>query len=124
LIYAAAARRAADGPHLLGFSAPVADSARAWLLRSEVPKELLEELLRGPPDSMYWLSESDEARLGGNSAAFARDLAAKCAWDDAAERAAIAGRRPFEDLKPMWACRTRIAQAQARTALHAALHAQ
>jgi hypothetical protein len=44
-----------------------------------------------------------------------------CAWDDELERAANAGRKSFDDLKPMWACRIGVIQAEARKALAAAL---
>jgi hypothetical protein len=119
-IYAAAARRATDGVQMLGFGNPIAPAAQAYLLRSGVPKDLLDELLRQPPTSMYWLSERDEARLGDKSPAFAHDLATRCAWNDAAEHEAMAGKRSFEELQPMWACRTRLARTQAEAILRAA----
>jgi hypothetical protein len=117
LIYAAAAERASGGPLQLGFSTPVPEAARAWLTRAELPRDLLDELARSPPGTMHWLTEAEEARVGGRSPAFARELAARCAWSDAAEREAIAGRRPFRELEPLWACRARVSREAARATL-------
>jgi hypothetical protein len=121
LIYAAAGRRETDAAHLLGIVNPLQNAERASLQQSEVPKDLLDGLLGQAPNAVYWLSVQDEAMLGEKSPSFARYLVAQCALDDAVERAAIAGKRPFEDLQPMWACRSRVTQAQARKALRAAL---
>jgi hypothetical protein len=73
------------------------------------------------PEDSYWLTPQDLAALGGKSPAFEHFLAVKCAWDGELERAANAGRRSFDDLKPMWACRASATQAEARKALAAAL---
>ena len=124
LIYAAAARGAIDGSLLLGVRAPLPEAARVWLRGNAVPQDLLDELSGGSPDAVHWLSEAEETRLGGRSPAFGRELAERCAWDDAAEREAIAGRRPFRDLEPMWACRTRLTQAAARATLRRLLVTQ
>jgi hypothetical protein len=121
LIYAAAARRETDAVHLLGIDTPLQHAARASLQDSEVPKDLLDALPGQAPGTVYWLSAQDEAQLAEKSPSFARVLADQCAWDDAAERAAIAGKRPFADLRPMWACRSRVTLAQAHKALRAAL---
>lgn len=121
LIYAAAGRRQTDAAHLLGIDIPLRPAARVSLLDSEVPPDLLDRLPGQAPSGVYWLSQQDEAQLAEKSPSFARVLAAQCAWDDAAERAAIAGQRAFADLQPMWACRSRVTLAQAHKALRAAL---
>jgi len=117
LVYATASRRVTAGARLLGFSTPLPEAAREWFKRAEMPQDLLEEFARRPPGTVHWLSDAEEARLGGRSPAFARELAVRCAWDDSAERDAIAGRRQFRELEPMWNCRTRLTQEAARAAL-------
>lgn len=117
LIYAAAARRATAGARLLGVSTPLPEAAWAWLERNDMPRDLQDELARRPAGAVHWLSDAEEARLGARSPAFARELAARCAWDDEAERDALAGRRQFRELEPMWNCRTRLTQEAARAAL-------
>jgi hypothetical protein len=127
LIYAAAAQRSVDGERLLGIDVPVQGTARAFLAENGVPADLLGDgAQRAPqdrrtPQDVYWLTQQDLASLGGKSPAFAHFLAGKCAWDDELERAANAGRRALDDLKPMWACRIGITRAEARKALAAAL---
>jgi len=121
LIFAAAAQRSAGGERLLGIGVPVQGAARAFLIRSEVPAYLLEEPPPRPPAEVYWLTPQDLAQLGGKSPAFAVFLTGRCGWDDELERAANAGRKSFEDLRPLWACRIRVTRAEARKALTAAL---
>jgi hypothetical protein len=127
LIYAAGAERSVDGEHLLGVGIPVGDAARAFLVENGVPATILEAAARRvvqaghSPEELYWLTSQDLAALGGRSPAFEHFLAVKCAWDDELEHAANAGRRSFDDLKPMWACRLGATQAEARKALAAAL---
>jgi hypothetical protein len=127
LIFAAAAQRSVDGERLLGIDVPVQDTARAFLAENGVPADLLGDgALRAPqdqptPQEVHWLTQQDLARLGGKSPAFDHFLAGKCAWDDELERAANAGRRSFDDLKPIWACRIGATRAEARKALAAAI---
>src|SRR5450631_1585512 len=131
VIYAAADQRGTDGEHLIGISGleyegplsrmpPVASVVREFLRDNEVPYYLAEELLRHAPDNVYWLHAEDEANLKFRSPSFSRYLAANCAWDDALERAATTGKRPFADMQPMWTCRARVTRADARKALAAA----
>jgi len=127
LIYAAAAQRSVEGERLLGIGVPVQDTALAFLVENGVPASLLEDSAQPSvkdqrtPQEVYWLTQQDLARLGGKSPAFERLLADKCAWDDELERAANAGRRSFDDLKPMWACRIGAIRVEARKAFAAAL---
>jgi hypothetical protein len=144
LIYAAADQRASDGEHLIGLHRPAlvdalssslsaADATalearamtevRAFLVTNEVPSELQEEMFRRSADEVYWLSDADEKALGFRSPSFLRYLKAHCAWDDAVEREALAGKRPFADLGSLQACEARVTQADARKALAAALKA-
>jgi hypothetical protein len=72
---------------------------------------------------VYWLSDADEKAMGFRSPSFLRYLKANCAWDDAVEREALAGKRPFADLAPLQACQARVTQADARKALGTAIKA-
>ena len=124
LIVAAADQRGADGPHLLGMDGPphaAAPAVRDFLRDNEVPDSLVNEMMRRVPGDVYWLSEQDEARLQPRSPSFARYLATKCAWDDALEHQTLSGQRPFADMQPLWTCRKRLIQEDARNALAAAL---
>ena len=121
LIYAAAAQRSVDGEHLLGIGVPVQGMARAFLAENDVPAYLLEESSQRASPEVYWLTQQDLSRLGGKSPAFELYLAGKCGWDDELERAANAGHRSFDDLKPLWECRIGVTQAAARKALASAL---
>jgi hypothetical protein len=142
LIYTAANQRVTDGQRLLGMSRPyLSDSelatlqpaeaglkqdtaamqARSFLEENAVPAALVEEMFGRLPSDVYWLTESDEVNLGAVSPSFAQLLAAKCAWDDNIAREVYGGKRPMQDLKQMWACRDRLAQAAAQKALSAAL---
>ncbi|MGO9993096.1 MAG: hypothetical protein ACLPTF_11375 [Steroidobacteraceae bacterium] len=131
LIYAAADQRATDGEQIIGISGLdhadptggtplLASAVRKFLRENEVPDYLAEALFQHAPGNVYWLSDQDEANLKFRAPSFSRYLAANCAWDDELERAAALGKRSFADLQPMWACRTRITQADARKALAAA----
>ena len=131
-IYVAAGARGADGEHLLGISraerndatpaSPVQEKAlREFLTAYGVPGYLAEEMFRHADDDTYWLTAQDQANLSAKSPAFASYLAAKCAWDEALERDANAGRRPIADLQPMWTCRERVTRTDAHDALAAAL---
>jgi hypothetical protein len=141
LIYVSAGQRATDSEHLIGVHRPTlvesvsaglspADAAalenraleqvRAFLLGSDVPASLVEEMFRRAAGDVYWLSEADEKSLGYKSPSFEKYLAAKCAWDDALERDAYSGKRPFRDLTDMYACRARLTQPAALKALDAA----
>jgi len=71
--------------------------------------------------SVYWLNDIDEANLNSRSPAFTRYLALHCHWNDEVEREVRVGKRPFADMKDMWACRSRTTQADAAAALAAAL---
>ena len=142
LIYAAAAQRVTDGEHLIGLHRPAlldsvmasrssADAGaletralaqvRAFLLANRVPDDLLEQMFERPVDGVYWLSARDEQALGSTSAAFHRELVARCAWDDSLERDVLAGRRPYGAALGMFQCRARLAQAEARKVLAGAL---
>jgi hypothetical protein len=128
LIYAAASQRGTDGQRLLGIHRPQPDDseaqARDFLRENEVPPYLTEEMFRHTSNDVYWLSERDEKNLGARSPFFAQYLASKCAWSDTLERSVYMGERPIEDLKEMWACRTRVTQPAARKALALALKAK
>ncbi len=126
LIYAAAAQRGTDGPHLVGIhrATPQPGSeaqVRGFLAENEVPGYLADELFAHTENDVYWLSESDEKNLGAMSPAFERLMAAKCGWNAALERAVYKGEKPMEDLKSMWACRSRLTEPAARQGLAAAL---
>jgi hypothetical protein len=142
LIYAAAAQRGTDGQRLLGIyrpevlesqmtSLPAADAAaaqdavlaqaRAFLQENAVPTELIEEVFRHTAQDVYWLSDADEQRLGARSPSFEQFLTAKCAWNGSLERDVYKGERPMEDLRQVWACRSRVTQSEARQALASAL---
>jgi hypothetical protein len=69
LIYAAAAQRGTDGPHVVGIhrtaSQPGAEAqVRGFLAENEVPGYLIDELFAHTENDVYWLSESDEKNLG------------------------------------------------------------
>jgi hypothetical protein len=144
LIFAAADQRASDGEHLIGLHRPAlvdalsaslsaADAAalearamtevRAFLTANDVPSGLQEEMFRRSAHEPYWLSAADEKAMGFRSPSFLRYLKANCAWDDAVEREALAGKRPFADLGSLQACEARVTRADARKALAAALNA-
>ncbi|MEP6883615.1 MAG: hypothetical protein ABJC66_02590 [Gammaproteobacteria bacterium] len=132
-IFAAAGQREADGEKLLGINRPYfadADAAtqpavgaaadavapdtkglgqvRAFLHDNDVPSYLVEEMFRHPSDDAYWLSAEDEKNLGYKSPSFKKFLKAQCAWDDAIEREAYAGKRPIDDLKQLLKCKDRV----------------
>lgn len=138
LIYAAADQRVTDGPRLIGIHRPEFDDADwdllsppdQWLLEEDllaqtrallqdngVPVYLVDEMFRHTADDVYWLSERDEQALRAISPPFEQLLTAKCAWSDTLQQAVYKGERPMEDLKEMWACRTRITQPAAHEAL-------
>jgi hypothetical protein len=126
LIYVAAAQRGTDGSQLLGIHrAPPQPGSeaqvRGFLAENEVPDYLADELFAHTENDVYWLSESDEKKLGAMSPAFERLMAAKCGWNADLERAVYKGEKPMEDLKSMWACRSRLTQPAARQGLAAAL---
>jgi len=129
-IYAAAEQREADGERLIGINRPFlidSDAAaaeskalmevRAFLKANDVPGYLVEEMFKHASDDAYWLSADDEKNLGFRSPAFNRYLRTKCAWDDAIERDAYAGKRSIDDLQQMLDCRARVTNADARKAL-------
>jgi hypothetical protein len=144
LIFAAADQRATDGEHLIGLHRPSLVDAlssslsatdatavearamtevRAFLVANDVPPGLQDEMFRRSTDEVYWLSDADEKAMGFRSPSFLRYLKANCAWDDAVEREALAGKRPFADLAPLQACQARVTQADARKALGTAIKA-
>jgi hypothetical protein len=141
LIYASANQRATDGERLIGVHRPslvdslsaslspadaailegkALDQVRAFLIQNDVPDYLVEEMFKRAANDVYWLSEHDEQALGKKSPSFEKYLAAKCKWDDAIEREAYGGRRPFRDLTDMYACRLRVTQPAARKVLEQA----
>lgn len=140
-VYAAAAQREADGDKLLGINRPFfadADPAavpaidasaaegrgltqvRSFLQENAVPQYLVDEMFRHPSDDAYWLSADDAKNLGFKSASFKQFLAAKCAWDDAIERDAYAGKRPVDDLKQLLKCKEHATHEAAHQVLLAA----
>jgi hypothetical protein len=124
LIYVAADQRAADGPGLIGIrAAPPADAAavRDFLRENEVPAYLVEHVVRNTSGNVYWLNDIDEAHLNSRSPAFSRYLLAHCHWDEEMEREVGSGKRPFADMKDMWACRSRVTHSDAAAALTTAL---
>jgi hypothetical protein len=126
LIYAAAAQRGTDGPHLVGIHRanpePGSEAqVRGFLAENEIPGYLVDELFAHTENDVYWLSESDEKNLGAMSPAFERLMAAKCGWNADLERAVYKGERPMDDLKSVWACRSRLTESAARQDLAAAL---
>jgi hypothetical protein len=141
-IYAAAGQRQADGERLIGINRPyIVDSegvsaappdgtiveskalmqVRVFLQENAVPNYLVEEMFRRASNDAYWLSTDDEKNLGLRSQWFSEFLTAKCAWDDAIEREAYAGKRSIDDLKQMLKCRERVTQDAARKVLLMAL---
>lgn len=126
LIYAAAAQRGTDGPHLVGIHRPSLEPGgeaqlRGFLAENEIPAYLGDELFARAENDVYWLSEADERNLGAMSPAFERLMAAKCGWNTDLERAVYKGERPMDDLKSVWACRSRLTESAARLGLAAAL---
>jgi hypothetical protein len=126
LIYAAAVQRGTDGPHLVGIHRanpePGSEAlVRGFLAENEVPAYLVDELFAHTENDVYWLSESDEKKLGAMSPAFERLMAAKCGWNADLERAVYKGERPMDDLKSVWGCRSQLTEAAARQGLAAAL---
>jgi hypothetical protein len=126
LIYTAAARRGTDGPHLIGIHrpnpAPGSEAqVRGFLAENEIPNYLADEVFAHTEADVYWLSESDEKRLGAMSPAFERLMTAKCGWNADLERAVYKSERPMDDLKSVWACRSRLTETAARQGLAAAL---
>jgi hypothetical protein len=137
-IYAAAEQREADGAGLIGINRPfLADAGarqtnaamaesqaltqvRAFLRENAVPEYLVGEMLQHDSDDAYWLSADDERNLGFRTQAYSQYLKTRCAWDDAIERDAYAGKRPIDDLKQMLKCRDRVIQTDAHKALAAA----
>jgi hypothetical protein len=129
-IYAAAGQREVDGERLIGVNRPFIEDSTAvgtenaallqvrdFLRDNGVPNYLVEEMFRRASDDAYWLTTEDEKNLGTRSQTFTRYLAAKCAWTDAVEREANAGKQPLDELKRMLICRARVTQADARQAL-------
>jgi hypothetical protein len=125
LIYAAADQRSADGPGLIGIhGAPPPDAAVGDFLReNQVPTDLVERVLRPTRGDVYWLSDSDEVALGPRSPAFTHYLVTHCHWSDDIEREVRSAKRPFADMKDMWACRTRVTRNDAVAALATATKA-
>ena len=126
LIYAAAAQRGTDGPHLVGVHRPNPEpgneaQVRGFLAENDIPGYLVDELFAHTESDPYWLSESDEKNLGAMSPTFERLMAAKCGWNADLERAVYKGERPMDDLKSVWACRSRLTELAARQGLAAAL---
>jgi hypothetical protein len=127
LIYVAADQRAADGAGLIGIrGAPPADAAtvRDYLRENEVPAYLAEHMVQNTPGGLYWLNDADETHLNSRSPSFTRYLEAQCHWSEEIEREVRSGKRPFADMKDMWACRSRVTHSDAVTALAAALTAE
>jgi hypothetical protein len=137
-IYAAAARREADGERLIGINRPYiadaqlapaspADAAlvengaltqvRAFLQENAVPVYLVDEMFRHASDDAFWLSADDARNLGYRSRSFNQLLLAKCAWDDTFDREVYAGKRSADEMKQMVACRDRVTQEAAHKAL-------
>jgi hypothetical protein len=137
-IYAAAARREADGERLIGINRPYiadaqlapvspADAAlvengallqvRTFLQENAVPVYLVDEMFRHASDDAYWLSADDARNLRFKSQSFNQFLLAKCAWDDQFDREANAGKRSPDEMKQMVACRDRVTQEAAHEAL-------
>jgi hypothetical protein len=77
----------------------------------------VDEMFRHASDEVYWLSEDDQKNLGYRSQAFKQYLRAACDWDENLEAEVFAGKRPVEDLKDKWKCRSRVTQRDARQAL-------
>lgn len=124
LMYVAADQRGADGRGLIGIqgAAPAdALAVREYLRENEVPTNLSERAMRPASGSVYWLNDIDEASLNSRSPAFTRYLTLHCHWNDQVEREVRLGKRPFTDMKDMWACRSRITQSDAAAALAAVL---
>jgi hypothetical protein len=142
LIYIAASQRGTDGERLIGIYRPaidgsrldsvppaevalredqVAEQVRAFLQENAVPPYLTDEMYRHTSNDVYWLSERDEVNVGARSPAFAQYLLAKCAWDDKIEPEVYSGKRPLEDLKHLWACRSSVTLPAAHQALSSAL---
>jgi len=124
LVYVAAEQRGTDGGGLIGIQgARQADTAavRDFLHENEVPDSLVERALRPASGGPYWLNDTDEANLGWRSPSFTRYLMIHCHWDEEVEREVRVGKRPFTDMKDMWACRNRATQSAAAAALAAAL---
>jgi len=118
LMYVAAGQRATDGARLLGIHAlPPLDG---YLEANQVPADIIIELSQHAPNDIYWLTDAEERSLGTRSVAFVRMLKGLCRWDDALEADVYAGRRPFADLAPLLACRTRVTQSAAHKALELA----
>lgn len=120
LIFAAASQRATDGDGLIGVRRQ--PGVAAFLEQNAVPAALVKEL-DAPATDVYWLTREDERSLGHRSAAFARYLKVRCGWDEAVEREAYTGARPFSDMSAALACRNRATRADGRKALAAALAA-
>ncbi|HLW24846.1 MAG TPA: hypothetical protein VKT22_10845 [Steroidobacteraceae bacterium] len=123
LIYAAAARRGADGAGLLGLYAPPAAEPEErqrvidFLTANQVPSDLLERLLEHTRKDPYWLSEPEEQVLGPRSAAFEQKLREGCGWTADLERSVFAGDRPMQDLRNVWTCAEALVRPAARQAL-------
>jgi hypothetical protein len=127
LMYVAADQRGADGPGLIGIqgAAPAdAEAVREFLRENDVPADLSERVMRPASGRVYWLNDADEAKLNSRSPAFARYLELHCHWNDETEIEVRVGKRPFTDMKDMWACRSRTTQSDAAAALAAALKAR
>jgi len=120
LIFAAASQRATDGDGLIGVRRQ--PGGVAFLRANAVPAAVVAQL-DAPANDVYWLTPEDERSLGNRSAAFARYLKVRCGWDEAVEREAYTGVRPFSDMSAALACRNRVTRADGRKALAAALAA-
>jgi hypothetical protein len=144
-IYAAANQRHTDGERLIGINRPylvdsetasassaasATDAAgtenrallkvRVFLQENAVPGYLVDEMFRRASDEVYWLSEDDQKNLGYSSPTLKQFLRAECAWDEGLEQGVLDGKRPADDLREKWKCRSRVTQLKAREALAAA----